>query len=487
MATKVITNLDFGQNQLLNPVAQNLASAPSTPIVGQFYYNTATGKLYYYGASGWVAIEASAGTYTLPVATSSVLGGVKDGTGVTIAGDGTISVDYGTSAGSAVQGNDARVTADQAAGIASIRTIGTGALQAAAGNHNHTLDGLSNVVISANSDGELLVWDTATSKWINQTLAEAGVASTGHTHAAYQPIDGDLTAIAALAGTAGFLKKTAADTWTLDTSTYLSAEADTLNSVLGRGATSNVAVSLTNTDDVVTGAGGALALSGGLSVQKSLFVKTEGMFGSYIQTEGGLRDGNLDIENVYTSYASIKWLAGSSRWAVRDDVLDAYADIQVKDLYAANLYVTGTTTILNSTEVNIGDNFLLLNSDITTSAQNSDGGLSIKRFATDNTTRQDATIYYNSIAEAWKLTGGVVTGTLYELLIARKYVTTVGGSTSVTVMHNMKTQDLTATLRTTASPYDVVLADIEFTSVDTCTVKFATAPAAGAYTLTLVG
>ena len=39
-----------------------------------------------------------------------------------------------------------------------------------------------------------------------------------------QPIDGDLTAIAALAGTSGLLKKTAADAWTLDTSTYATTE-----------------------------------------------------------------------------------------------------------------------------------------------------------------------------------------------------------------------------------------------------------------------
>lgn len=38
-----------------------------------------------------------------------------------------------------------------------------------------------------------------------------------------QPLDADLTAIAALSGTSGFLKKTAADTWVLDTSTYLTS------------------------------------------------------------------------------------------------------------------------------------------------------------------------------------------------------------------------------------------------------------------------
>lgn len=39
----------------------------------------------------------------------------------------------------------------------------------------------------------------------------------------YQPLDADLTAIAALADTSGILKKTAADTWELDTSAYLTS------------------------------------------------------------------------------------------------------------------------------------------------------------------------------------------------------------------------------------------------------------------------
>jgi hypothetical protein len=54
-------------------------------------------------AAGEVTISAA--SYSLPVATTSVLGGVKDGTGVTIAVDGTLSVDYGTTAGTSAEGN----------------------------------------------------------------------------------------------------------------------------------------------------------------------------------------------------------------------------------------------------------------------------------------------------------------------------------------------------------------------------------------------
>jgi hypothetical protein len=56
-----------------------------------------------------------------------------------------------------------------------------------------------------------LAWTDITGK--PTTLSGYGITDT------LQPLDADLTAIAALAGTSGYLKKTAADTWTLDTAT----------------------------------------------------------------------------------------------------------------------------------------------------------------------------------------------------------------------------------------------------------------------------
>lgn len=54
-------------------------------------------------------------------------------------------------------------------------------------------------------------------------ISSAGFAAAAHDHAStYQPLDADLTAIAGLAGTVGILKKTAANTWSLDTTSFAS-------------------------------------------------------------------------------------------------------------------------------------------------------------------------------------------------------------------------------------------------------------------------
>lgn len=71
----------------------------------------------------------------------------------------------------------------------------------------------------------------------------------------------------------------------------------------------------------------------------------------------------------------------------------------------------------------------------------------------------------------------------------RKYSIAVGNgsTTSIVVTHNLNTQNVTVTLRETASPYNVVMTDVQITSVNTVTLIFATAPASGQYTVTVVG
>jgi hypothetical protein len=97
--------------------------------------------------------------------------------------------------------------------------------------------------------------------------SSASFATAAHNHTGvYQLLDADLTAIAALAGTSGFLKKTAADTWSLDTSTYLTTAvtsiAGTTNQITASASTGSVTLSLPSAVTMP----GSLTVTGNLTV-----------------------------------------------------------------------------------------------------------------------------------------------------------------------------------------------------------------------------
>ena len=143
---------------------------------------------------------------------------------------------------------------------------------------------------------------------------------------------------------------------------------------------------------------------------------------------------------------------------------------------------------INSNEVNIGDNILLLNSDVEAMAQNDDGGIIVKRLDSDGA-RKDAELIFDNSLGKWVTTGGAVTGDLVTAPLANKVTAKLGDGTktSFVVTHNLKTRDLVVTIRENASPYAQVITDVEFTTEDTITVKFAVAPTNEQYSITIVG
>jgi hypothetical protein len=156
-----------------------------------------------------------------------------------------------------------------------------------------------------------------------------------------------------------------------------------------------------------------------------------------------------------------------------DDV-EIVGNLQV----GGNLNVIGTVNSVNTTQINIEDNKVKLNSNFT-GAPTTDAGVVVERG-----TESDVEILWNETSDKWTLTNN---GSDYHA-IARKYATTLGSSaTSYTIAHNLGTTDVTVQIFEALTPFAQVEADVQRSGVNSVTVNFASAPSAGEYRVVVVG
>lgn len=211
------------------------------------------------------------------------------------------------------------------------------------------------------------------------TLSSGTLSVTSNT---YQPLDADLTAIATLAGTSGFLRKTAADTWSLDTSTYLTtATAASSYQPLDADLTAIAGLAVTD-GNVIVGNGTTWVAESGATARTSLGAAASGAVTSSGLTQatsrmlGRTTAGSGAIEEISVG-TGLTLSAGSlsvtaSTYQPLDSELSALAGL----VSAADRlpYFTGSGTAALATFTTAGRNLI---DDADTAAQRATLGLVI--------------------------------------------------------------------------------------------------------------
>jgi hypothetical protein len=145
-----------------------------------------------------------------------------------------------------------------------------------------------------------------------------------------------------------------------------------------------------------------------------------------------------------------------------------------------DLNVTGVINTVNSTQVNISDNKVNLNSDMPEENSPSlDAGIVVHRGI-----EADAELLWSETADKWQV--GLVGGSYHD--IARKYVATIGDGAALTyaITHNLGTREVQVQVYDAAT-YDTVETDVVRNSTSQVTIGFTAAPASGAYKVVIVG
>jgi hypothetical protein len=532
MARKFLVSVDLNKNELLNARIQNLGSAPSSPVTGQIYYDTADNTMYYYNGKSspdgpWMPMSGST-EVVQDIIGASVLGGTaltatyNDATGTTTLKLNDTAVTAG-SYGSQTQIPTFTVDAQgrlTAAGVVDVATN----LSIAGDTGTDTVNLLTDTLTVAGGEGiDVVVTDntiTVSSEDASTTNKGAASFNTDDFNTTSGHVELKDTVVKSITTDSGELTPSThgisilggegVDVTHTGTSITVSAEDattsnkgiasfDSIDFKVISGAVSLDAARIQQivADQVVAGEGIDATVdseTGTLTIDAEIATTTNRGVASFADADFTVTDGAVSVKNVnlgtQTTGDYVRNIQGTENEVTVSPTTGEGTTVTIglpddvtitNDLnVGGNLNVTGTINSVNTTEINIVDNKVNLNSNAT-GAPIADAGIRVERGE-----ESDVEILWNETSDNWTLTNN---GTNYHA-IARKYAEDLANPdtlTALVVTHNLGTDDVTVNVFETSGSKALVETDVERTSANSITLKFAAAPASGAYRVVITG
>jgi hypothetical protein len=491
---KYLVGLDLNKNELQNARIQNLGTAPSTPVAGQIYYNTADNTLYFYNGSSWVNfVQTTQVTYntfanrpaantvpagTLFFATDTNLLYLSDASvwdQISSFGSVSAQTSYGDTSSNGSSNDYARAdhthgtpsltsTPPQTLAAGGSNTVGTATTPARA-DHVHALPNFGSVTAqtsfgaaSANGSGTEFArndhthgtptHDNAAHNAINLSALTVPLVDVSFNNF-------KITNLATPINSTDAATKGYVDTVSEGLHIHASVVAATTANLTATydNGTSGVGATLTN-----SGTQAALVIDGvTLSATQRVLVKNQ-----TTQYENGI----YTVTN--TGSVSTNWVL------TRATDFDTSAEISGGDF----TFVTGGTNYDNtgwvqtSTSVTVGTTAIVW-------SQFSGAGT----YTASNGVQLVGSDFSGVVVASGGLAVGASGFSVDTAIVVRKYAANIGdgASQAITVSHNLGTKDVIVSVYDNSSPYAEVVCDVEHTSTTAITLNFTVAPTNNQY------